>query len=74
MIAAKPRKTTPMDERDDDLRHTLILATNQKLERLNVEQIRTVYLFTLEVMSRKNDAQKPYYQANHAYDIFFTPK
>lgn len=59
MIAARPRKTTPMEERNDDLRHTLIRATNQKMERMNVEQLQEVYSVALGILSRQNDLLKP---------------
>lgn len=63
MIAAKPRKRTPKNERNDDLCHTLIRATNQKLERMNVQQLREVYTVALGILSRQNDPQKPKYRS-----------
>lgn len=43
MITTKPRKYPPKDERDADLKHTLIASISHKLNRMDIDQLREVY-------------------------------
>lgn len=43
MITTKPRKYPPKEERADDLKHTITMSIIQKLQRMDISQLREVY-------------------------------
>lgn len=52
-MSAKTRKLPPPGERADDLRHTLTVSIIQKLQRMDLQEMREVYNHTVKVMDKK---------------------
>lgn len=52
-MSTKTRKLPPPVERADDLRHTLTVSIIQKLQRMDLKELREVYNQTVNVMDRK---------------------
>lgn len=56
-MSAKERKIPPPGERADDLRHTLVTSIIQKLQRMDLQELREVYNHTVKVMDRKKSVR-----------------
>ncbi len=56
-MTTKPRKTTPKDERADDLKHTLTVSIIQKLQRMDLQELRKVYNHAVKVMDKKKSGR-----------------
>ena len=44
---------TPGEEKDEDLRRTLISSITQKLQRMSTLELRETYNYTVDVMDKK---------------------
>lgn len=44
---------TPVEEKDEDLRRTLISSITQKLQRMSTLELRETYNYTVDVMDKK---------------------
>lgn len=52
-MSTRTRKLPPQCERADDLRHTLTVSIIQKLQRMDLQELREVYNHTVKVMDKK---------------------
>lgn len=56
-MTTRPRKFPPKDERDDDLKHTLTMSIIQKLQRMDMQELREVYNHAVKVMDKKKSGR-----------------
>lgn len=50
---SKVRKIPPKNERADDLKHTIIASILQKLNRMDIDQLREVLVSATKVIERR---------------------
>lgn len=56
-VSTKTRKLPPQGERADDLRHTLTTSIIQKLQRMDLQELREVYNHAVKVMDKKKSGR-----------------
>lgn len=52
-MTTKPRKYPPKDEREEDMRHTLVAVICGKLNRMDIDQLREILSTATRVIEGK---------------------
>lgn len=52
-------KFAPLDQREAEMRRTVISSVNRKLERMTIDQLRRVLLFASEIIEQECKGKKP---------------